>query len=298
MDPLDLTDNWIFLTIMGAALVFVAVVVWAWSPSKNYQRNFCRLASLLICGLFASGVIWVWRAHNHIRNAAELQNVKSIAIVTLAADTELVIGGGDDAKEEVNPREAAGLAYIQLKDTLEAFNKSAITVLPIANLKATNCYNGLSFGNQGIRKAGLRHLNLISADSSMQVLPVTDPSIYQRIIPPLQVDAALVIQVRFELNSDWRGKIPILAMFADPYWYGKTRVNAWLFAKDGSLIWRFHEDVKSKARERSDGYDFIAVRGSSITVEQSTKLLMNSIGESASRLSLVLEQDISKAKDQ
>jgi hypothetical protein len=298
MDPLDLSDNWILLALVGGVLLFASVAFLRYSLRSYHHRALYRLGSLAAAALFAIGLISIIRAHNHIRDARGLQNVRSIAVVTVAADTELVIGSGDDVTEQDNPKEAAGLAYIQLNDTLEAFKKSAITVLPLESLKASDPYKSLSYEKQGARRAGLRHLKLISGDSALRVLPLDVPGVYQSILTPLKVDAALVVQARYQLSSDWRGSIPLVTLFTDPYWYGKVRLNAWLFSKDGALIWRYHENVESKARERSSSYNYIIASGSSITAEQSIKLLIDSISESANRLSSVLEQDIKKAKDQ
>jgi len=298
MDLLDLSDEWALLALIGGAILAAFVALLRVSPRNYLWKVLCRAGSAAAAVVFVIGLISLIRAHNHIREPRQLQTLKSIALVTLAADTKLVIGKGENVEEEDNPKEAGALAYIQLKDTLEVFNKSAITVLPVESLKSAVSYKSLSFQSQGTRRFGFRHFTLISGDSSLQVLPVDDPDVYRRIVAPLKVDGALVVQVRYQLASDWRGSLPLVTLFTDPYWYGSVRVNAWLFDRDGSLIWRYHDNVQSRARERSRGFNYIIASGSSITAEQSTKLLIDSISESATRLSAVLQQDIKNANGQ
>jgi hypothetical protein len=300
MDFWDLLDDWKVIAFVGGALFVAAVWLSMLESRTGLGRALCRVFAA-VCLIALLGLLGLsWWPPSRVRNPQALKTVRRIALVTLAADTEILTGKGqEEATETENPRLARALAYMQFEQTTTAFKQSSITLLPAEALLGTDAYRKLPYAGLSTRRSGLfASKNIISVADDLKILPVQEAQKFHGLAEALGVDALLIMQNRYELDWDWRDSVPLVTLFTDPYWYGNVRTRAWLVDREGNIIWRYRESKRSKIAERAHAYNYLIVSGSEITTEQSTKLLTDAINESTSRFSSLLAQDVEKAKRQ
>ena len=300
MDFWDLLDDWKVIAFVTGGL-FVAAIWLSMLDSRTARsKTLCRmLAAIALILLLTVLGLTLWPP-SRVRNPQALGSVKRVALVTLAADTEILTGRDqEEATEDENPKEARALAYMQLEQTAAAFKQSPITLLATETVSKADAYRNLPYPVLSTRKSGIfASKKIISVADDLKVLPVQEAQTFRVLTEALGVDALLIVQNRYELDWDWRDSVPLVTIFTDPYWYGNVRTRAWLVDRDGTVIWRYRESKRSKIAERAHAYNFVIASGSEITAEQSIKLLVDAIGESSSRLVSLLAQDVEKARSQ
>jgi hypothetical protein len=298
MDFWDLLDDWKLLSIIAAGLFIGSIWLSLQDSRSPFTKRLYRLCAAFAL-LAVVGLLWfTWWPPGRVRDAEAVAKLKRIALVTLAADTELLTGkGGEDAKTTDSPAEAHALAYVQLEKLTTAFKSSPIVLIPSNTVSANDSYRGLSYPFTSSRKSGLfASKTMISATDDLRILPVQHAQNFAGLGAALDVDALLIVQTRYELDWDWRESIPLVTLFTNPYWYGNVRTRAWLVDRTGNVIWRYRESLRSSKPERAEAFNYLVVSGSKITAEQSIKLLMDAIDESSARLTSLLTQDVASSK--
>lgn len=295
MDFWDWLDDWKAIVNIIVLLIIAAIWLGTRSSRNTLAKMLYRFCAVVLSVVLIVGLYFFWRLSPRVRNPAAVHDVKRIALVTFATDTELITGDGEEATARENPKAARALANVQMEQTISAFNQSAFSILPLENVIGADPYRKLSYPKQSKRKSGLfASQTIVSADDNLCILPVNDSKLLRGLSDSLEVDALLIIQCRYQLDSDWRDSVPLITIFTDPYWHGSVRIRAWLVGRDGAVIWRYRENVESKKKERAHAYNYIIVSGSEITAQQSLNLLLDAISAATEHLQMTMEKDCGK----
>lgn len=298
MDFWDLLDSWKNVINIVSALLLIALLAILLLKDK---KSAIRLLSYIIAAISIITAILLlgfklWTP-SRLRDPEALRNLRSMAIVTMAADTHILIGEGEEGKAEKNPEGARTLACMHMEQLNKAFKQSFIYMTPIENVIQSDYYSRLAYPNVTKRTAHiLTSETIISARKDLYILPVNNPGVFKGLPDVLNVDALLIVQSRYKLYPDWRNKVPFAILFTKPYWRGTVRTRAWIIGKDGKIIWRYRENVKSEKKERSRSYYYFIGIGSKIKREQCLTLHSDAMYYASEKFLATLEQDIKSIK--